>query len=337
MRIVVAEGRGHDARRIVQRPPDVLAAAVPHRQAVGIVHFRAPVDGGGLDRLGEPVHRGHRRQAEAVDIAAQEQRGLHFHAHRLAASHVEAIGAGDAGTLEQGADRHRVAAIGRSVEEELGEDREFLGLARHRHVERGAARRQAVLVQLADGAEVGGAEEGDPVVLAPVEAVLVVEAAFLEAEAGEARALGQLARRAVGRHVEVVGIVDHFLRLTLVDHVHAHRRLEVAAEVEEGHRVLAGAVGEQGQIGLEVDLAVGVVVDTLQHLARQRHRRGVGLGGERAGLLDQAFIGEGGGAAELEPLGGRGGRRDAEHREGEGSAARGEEVSAIDHGLSVVL
>ena len=45
-RIVVGEGRDHDARRIVERTPEPLAGAGPHRQPVGIVHFGTPVDGG---------------------------------------------------------------------------------------------------------------------------------------------------------------------------------------------------------------------------------------------------------------------------------------------------
>ena len=83
--------------------------------------------------------------------------------------HHEAVGAGDARAVEQGVDRDRVGAGLRRLEIDMGEVREFLGLAEHRDVDGEAARREAVLEELADGAEIGGAEEGDPVVLAPVE------------------------------------------------------------------------------------------------------------------------------------------------------------------------
>src|SRR3546814_19694047 len=61
-------------------------------------------------------------------------------------------------------------------------------------VERDAARREAVLLQRADGAEVGGAAEGDPVVrLPPVLGFPVARRRFLQPEAGEAGILRPLA------------------------------------------------------------------------------------------------------------------------------------------------
>jgi hypothetical protein len=48
------------------------------------------------------------------------------------------------------------------------------------HVDGDAARRQAVLVQVADGTEIGGPEESHPVILAPVLGLLVGQAAFLK-------------------------------------------------------------------------------------------------------------------------------------------------------------
>src|SRR3546814_20723694 len=62
---------------------------------------------------------------------------------------------------------------------------------RHRNgdVQRDAAGRESVLLQGADGAEVGRAQEGDPVVGLPV----AVRRRLLQAEAGEAGILRPLA------------------------------------------------------------------------------------------------------------------------------------------------
>src|SRR3546814_12423675 len=70
-RVVVDEARDGDLRRVVERAPDAFAAAGPDGEAVGIVHLRAPVHHGGLRGLGEPVHRGQRREAEALAGAAR--------------------------------------------------------------------------------------------------------------------------------------------------------------------------------------------------------------------------------------------------------------------------
>ncbi len=226
------------------------------------MHLWAPVDGGALDAFREPEHRGQRRQPQPAHILAQEQRAFHIHDHGLATLHDEAVGAGDAGAIQQGIDRDGIAVALRRFEPEMGEGREFLGLAGFGHVDGNAARGQPVLVQVADGAEIRCPEEGNPVVLAPVACLLVAEAAFLEAEAGKAAARRQLVRGAVGRHVEVGVVVDDLAglggaALGALDHVHAHRRAEVRAEVKEGNRELPGATGKERVVGAEADLAVG--------------------------------------------------------------------------------
>ena len=142
-----------------------------------------------------------------------------------------------------------------------------------RDVERDAARRQAVLVQLADGAEISGAEKGDPVVLAPVERAV---ARLLDAQAGEAGALRQAVRHRVGGHVEIGLIVDDLPRLAVLDRVHVDGLLEEQAEVEEGDREAAGTVGEQRVVGAIADLAPFLVVDLLHDVGRRAGRRRVG-------------------------------------------------------------
>src|SRR5690606_2055188 len=117
--------------------------------------------------------------AEAADVLAQEDGALDIHDDRLRPLHHETIGSRNARTVEKGIDRDRVGSgLGR-LEIDMGEVRELLVPAEDRHVDGEAAGRETVLVELADGPEIGGAQEGDPVVLAPVEPAV---AGLLEAE-----------------------------------------------------------------------------------------------------------------------------------------------------------
>ena len=249
--------------------------------------LRAPVDRGLLLGLGVPVHRGQRRDAEARDLRAREQRRLDVHHHALAARHQELERADDRGALHQRIERDRVADAGLDIE--VGEVGKLLRPVGDRDVDRDAARRQAVLREFADRAEIGGAEEGDPVVLVPVERAV---ARLLDAQAREARALRQLARRRIGRHVEIGLIVDDLARRVAVDDMHPDRLLEEQAEVEEGHRKSARPVGEQRIVVAVADLSPLLVVDLLQHLRRGTGRRNVGRVGAVARLRLEELVGE---------------------------------------------
>ena len=114
-----------------------------------------------------PVHRGQRRDAEPLDVLAQEERGLDVHdARALRALHDEA-------------DRRRRRSVRRAArrpsrcrspaaavsKQKWVKSGNSSVLPRTADVDREAAGREAVLVELADGAEIGRAEEGDPVVL----------------------------------------------------------------------------------------------------------------------------------------------------------------------------
>src|SRR3546814_18134045 len=70
-RVLVAEAGDRDPVRVVQRPPDPLAGPGPHRQAGGIMHPRPPVDHGLLGIVGDPVHRGQRREPGRPDGPAR--------------------------------------------------------------------------------------------------------------------------------------------------------------------------------------------------------------------------------------------------------------------------
>ncbi len=217
------------------------------------------------------------------------------------------------------------------VDVELGEVGEFLRPVGDGDVERHPAGREAILPQFADRAEIGGAEKGDPVVLAPVEGPV---ARFLNAQAGEARARRQVARGGIGRHVEIGLLVDDLARLAALDHVHPDRLLEKQAEMEEGDRERAGPVGEQGVGVLVADLAPFLVVDLLQHLGRGPRRRLIGLMCALAGLLLEELVGERDRRLELEAVG-RGGESPADrahHRRGRGDPLEDRAtINAIRH------
>ena len=153
----------------------------------------------------------------------------------------------------------------RRLDIEVREVRKFLRPIGDRNVNRDAARGQAVLREFANDAEVGRAEEGDPVVLVPVERSV---ARFLNTQAGEARALRQIARRRIGRHVEIGLVVNDLARIVAVDDMHPDRLLEKQAEMEEGHRKLARPVGEQRVVVPVAYFSPLFVVDFLQHLLR---------------------------------------------------------------------
>src|SRR5690606_26839083 len=114
--VVVGKGGGNGVRGIVQRAPEVFAAAGPDGEAIGVVDFGSPVDGAGLGVFGEPVHGGERREAEALDVFPQMEGHVDVHDDGLAPLHDEAVGATDAGAVEQGVDGDLVAAAGRGFE-----------------------------------------------------------------------------------------------------------------------------------------------------------------------------------------------------------------------------
>jgi hypothetical protein len=139
--------------------------------------------------------------------------------------------------------------------------------------------------------------------------------------------------RRIRRHVEIGVVVDDLARLSPLHRVHPHGLLEEAAEVEERDRIVARAVGPQGEIGLELDLAVGVVVDLLQDLRVRPRRRIVGRGGERLGPGLEGLEGEGRGIAHRQRGLGEGRLREACGSEGSRGGGAFEERAAVDHGL----
>ena len=70
-----------DPGRVVERAPDPLAGPVPDREPVGIVDLGPPVGDLLAAIFGVPEHRGQRRDAQPLDVLAQEQVVLDVHDH----------------------------------------------------------------------------------------------------------------------------------------------------------------------------------------------------------------------------------------------------------------
>ena len=222
----------------------------------------------------------------------------------------------------------------RRFEEDVREIREFLGFAEDRDVHRQAPGREAILVELADSAEIGCAEERHPIVLVPVKLAV---AGLLEAETGEPRIVGEPASGRIGGHVEIGVVVDDLARLPLFHHVHPRGLLEIPPKMEECNGELARAVGPQGQVGLELDLAVGVVIDLLENFRRWARRRHIGHRCHVPRLLFQTLVRKRRWLAHLQSLLGEG--RGGESRSGEtrGGGGELEELAAIEHEWHLLL
>ena len=157
----------------------------------------------------------------------------HHHLVGLAVD-IEAVGAGGAWRVEQGVDHKARGVLVRGFEPELREIGEFLAFFRV-GINRQATRREAVLAGGIHRTEVAGAQKRQH--------VMAVQLRRLEQlEPGETQVAGQL----LGVHrgffiVEQRRAKMHFAGFTGlgVDAVHAHRRLETHADVEELHVQLA--------------------------------------------------------------------------------------------------
>ena len=114
--------------------------------------------------LAEGEHARQRGEADLGDLLAQEEPRRHLHRRLDAGGDHEAIGAGNALGIEQGMDHQRGGVAARPFNPELDEAGEFLA-GGGGGVDGEAARREAVVLPLADGAEVARALEHQDLVL----------------------------------------------------------------------------------------------------------------------------------------------------------------------------
>src|SRR4029079_1609911 len=191
--------------------------------------FPPPVRRSGAIELGIPEHARQGRDAQPLDSLARKEPRLDFHGDGLLLAAYEAIGPGDAGAVEKRIDRHRIAG---RLEIEMREDRKLLGI--EARVDRQAARRQAVLVEFAGGAEIACALECQPVAAKiGIENAKACEADIgrklfgkgsLRPEGEEIGAIEDLARRPVGDYMNVNAFLGEFVRMEEPDGRSAARK-----------------------------------------------------------------------------------------------------------------
>ena len=243
--------------------------------------------------LAEEEHAGQRRNAQRGDGW-----GARGGAHKNAAAHrggglragldVEAVGARGAWRVEQCVHRDLGGQRVGPHQPELGEAGEFLAPAAH-GVDGQPARRQAVLLALAQRAEVARTLEDHQLVLVGAGVQVVVQTKACKAQV--APGLGPQLVLAVVKVRAAVGDVAHALGRHLVDQ---HRLFLVQPQMEE-HGLVRQLLGPpQSAIRAPADVAHLVVVE-LCEVGRELVAHGpVGLAG--------AFAGEAGHALEVKAL-----------------------------------
>jgi hypothetical protein len=294
------------------------SVGAPHRQAVGIVDLRAPVVGHAFVVLAVLEHAGAGCQAQALDGLARVQGRIHVHHQRVARRDGEAVGARDAGRVQQRQHHHRVGA-GRGALQVKGREVRELLRARQAGVDRQAARGQAVLPLAAHGAEVARAQEGRHVAQR-----VGVE---VQAKAREAQVCRQRVRlEAALAVVEQRRVVSEFLRLAVGQLVEAHGALEEQPQVEELRLEAALLAGPQRVVGAK---AQGLVLVPVQrgHRRRQLGRgRHVRAGSQGAGLALEGGVVERAGRAQ--GLEGGEGRGPVQEGQGRALAERAHETAS---------
>src|SRR5690606_34619457 len=135
-------------------------------------------------------------------------------------------------------------------------------LAGQGRIDGNAACRQSILMELACCLEERRAGERCPMARSPIRVVLVAQAAFLKSKACKAMARLQLMGRTVGRHVEVFPVIQDFPRYRAIglDSEHARTGRQRLAGVQQGNRILAGAIGKQGEFRSKAYLAESLAI-----------------------------------------------------------------------------
>jgi hypothetical protein len=99
-----------DAGRVLQRPPDPLAAVEVQQQAVGVVHLGTEIVEASSTILAEEKHAGQWRDPEPLDLAPEEKPRFDVDPRLFSQRHAERIGAGYTRPLEQRVDHERAGA-----------------------------------------------------------------------------------------------------------------------------------------------------------------------------------------------------------------------------------
>ncbi len=257
----------------MQRPPQPLVRAVPHRQAVGVVDAETVVVVLAVVLGVEEEHRGQRREAEVGDLVAGEDRRLDVDLGDLPGPQGEAEGAGGALAVEERVDDDAVA--GRRLDPVGAEEGELLAL-RLAGADGEAAGAGAEDLVARDRLEVAGAGEGGE----GDQGVGLVER-------GQHPETGEPGRKGVGRRrhdvaegVEV-GVVGDRARLPVLDQEDLDGTGVDEARVDEFDAEAGRRIGEEPPVVAEADRGV-VFGGERGERVRQGIGRLEGLGGELA-------------------------------------------------------
>ena len=225
-RVVVGEHADPQLARIDQRPPQRLARGTPDGQAVGVVHLAAGIVDAHPVVGAEEVHAGKRRDPDLLHVGTKEQARIDRHQSSIARRHVETVGAGDAGAVQQRADLQWIAWIVRPEDPKIGEYREFFGLAEP-GLQRQPARGDAEAGVAGDGPEIAGAQKSQQL----LRCAAVLEH-VVDAKASKPGILGQWVGNLDGAEVEHRLIVKYLPGVALLHHEHPHRVTVVGTQMD---------------------------------------------------------------------------------------------------------
>ncbi len=189
--------------------------------------------------------------------------------------------------VEQGVDGDRVGVRVRRLDPEFAKVGEFL-VQPLAAADREPARREAVALAAAEEAEIARAQERHDL----VPDVRGVDRKF-QAEARKAEVDRHVGGELVAPVVEEVRRIGDRRRDAVAQHVDHDGTLVEVAEVEEFEpEVGVELLAEQGLLGLEADVAPGVVIEIGEAVGQRRHVRVIGGGGEVARALHHVLIAE---------------------------------------------
>ncbi len=292
------------------------------------MNLRAPVPIHAAVVFAHLVHAGAGRDAQPLDRLARVKRAVDVHQQHVAIGDGEAISTCHAGRIQQAINHQRVG-VGGGLLQVVGDEVRKLLRPAHAGVDGQATRRLPVLAFLANGAEVAGAQEGREIALGIP--------AGVQAEAGKTEVGRQLAAmHAALAVVERRRVIGQFMCLA-IDHVeHAHRRMEIQAQVEEPGLEFPRLVGPQRVILAVADGLVLVPVQLLQLTGQGAFMALVRRGSQRARLaLERGEVERLRLADTAQALLGRRGGTGSEGRQAEGGQGGGsvaQEVASLHRG-----
>ena len=246
------EAEAHVAT-VVEGTPESGAAFDFDLEAIGVVDFGAEVVGFRVGVLAVPEHGGEGGEAEHFHGFADIEAAGDEHAGGFAGHGGEAVGTGDAGSVEEGEAGEEFVILGGGDDPEMSEVGKLFGFAAD-GVDGDASGGDAIAEFRGDGAEVAGAHEDEELEAAVGHAVWSEDA-----EAGVSGRSGGVGRDFDAAVVEEFGVEGDGFGLAGNEVEEADGFFEHPAGVEELDAEGIVRAGEEGFFGDEADLAMVVV------------------------------------------------------------------------------